>query len=94
MKKKNTELSAKLNSKTTISPLALKNELNALSNEDLFIRISNMDEDERRKVWTLLDDDKCAKILEDSGSPLVWFLEMTTKKPRIFSLLWTRRREE
>lgn len=80
MTKKNTELSAKLNSKTTISPLALKNELNALSNEDLFIRISNMDEDERRKVWTLLDDDKCAKILEDSGSPLVWFLEMTTKK--------------
>ena len=80
MPKKKEELNVKPIHKVTISPLALKNELNGLSKEDLFIKISNFDKEDRKRVWSLLEDEKCARILEDSGTPLEWFLEMTTKK--------------
>ena len=80
MTKKKEEQQVKPANKVVISPLAFKNELNKLSREDLFIKISNLDEEDRKKAWTLLSDDKCAEIIETSGSPLEWFLEMSTKK--------------
>ena len=80
MTKKKEEQQVKPANKVVISPLAFKNELNKLSREDLFIKISNLDEEDRKKAWTLLSDDKCAEIIEASGSPLEWFLEMSTKK--------------
>ena len=76
----NKEQQVKPAKKQVISPLALKNELNELSNEELFIKISNLDEEDRKKTWTLLSDKKCAEILESSGSPLEWFNEMSVKK--------------
>ena len=66
--------------KTIISPLAFKNELNKLSKEDLFIKISSLDREDREKAWSVLSDKKCAEILEASGTPLEWFQEMSTKK--------------
>ena len=36
--------------KTIISPLAFKNELNKLSKEDLFIKISSLDREDREKA--------------------------------------------
>ena len=66
--------------KTIISPLAFKNELNKLSKEDLFIKISSLDREDREKAWSVLSDEKCAEILEASGTPLEWFQEMSTKK--------------
>ena len=80
MTKKKEKQQVKPVDKVVISPLAFRNELNKLSREDLFIRISNLDEDDRKKAWTLLSDAKCAEIIEDSGSPVEWFLEMSTKK--------------
>ena len=80
MTKKKEEQQVKPANKVVISPLAFKNELNELSREDLFIKISSLDEEDRKKAWTLLSDDKCAEIIEASGSPLEWFLEMSTKK--------------
>ena len=58
MTKKKEEQQVKPANKVVISPLAFKNELNELSREDLFIKISSLDEEDRKKAWTLLSDEK------------------------------------
>ena len=50
MTKKKEEQQVKPANKVVISPLAFKNELNKLSREDLFIKISNLDEEDRKKA--------------------------------------------
>lgn len=63
-----------------VSPLALKNQLNSLSREELINKIQTMKEYDRQKVWRLLDDEKCVSLIENSQDGIYWFDSIPIKK--------------
>lgn len=79
MEKKNYTSQIQEQERKILSPLALKEELNSLSRDELSVRISSLQREERIKVWSILDRKRILEVLEDNGNPIEWFSEMSLK---------------